>query len=281
MYIEKSRLDSKHFSKKFSQEKNDLKTVNELGKRLIAEDITFKEKQDVQMEIIESFHNYLTKYTELVKYGKVNLTQKDSFIFLSLFASKVATASNKYEALRRVAARMPVTFFDWEIEDIYNELVVVLLEVAQKYSNIEVGFTYYLQTFFRYAVKQWITKKWHDAHIYCDAKLEMDAKDLINSMENFEIRMNYNRLPKDLLDLNYLEDFGLGKIEYSEKWIFSCNETPFSSMSISQRQIIYRRFGLKENFASIEKSLCISRKDLKKEIEHIILIIKSPPCEAF
>lgn len=260
-------LAKNHFSHAFSSEINELKAVNKLGIRLLDE-LSDAERGELTLQILGCFSNYLLKYTNLVKYGRIDLRQKDSYIFLALFASgQGGNGKSKKEVFKTIARRMPVAFFNWDIEDVYGEMVVLLLEVMSKYKNKEVGFTYYLQTFFRYALKQWVTHHWNDATIYEYSKSSDNTRDLFSNFDNSEI---LHLIPKSMWDMSYLDGFGLEIHDTSDEWIFFCSALPFKNMSLTQRQILHMRYNQGLNFSQIEEAIGIKRKELKLEICYLV-----------
>ena len=135
------------------KEYNDVKEVNEIGARY-SQNPTPKDAEI----LIKAFHGFLMKYVKLLTPG--NNTAKyitnETKHFLSLFIQrKQRSSAEMAAAYKEVASRLPNMVIQTQMsaDDIYNELVCIFLEKAQKFKPEIGGFTGYIQYHFKYSVK--------------------------------------------------------------------------------------------------------------------------------
>lgn len=117
--------------------------------------------------IIRSFHPFLTKYTRFIKNGNLPYIQrknKDGRIYnkisptISSFIRLFITKGSKEERKKQFSAtciRIRELFEKYEYDDIYNELVLALLNMANKYKITKEGDKYHKEngTFHMYVSK--------------------------------------------------------------------------------------------------------------------------------
>lgn len=134
---------------------NSLEEVNKIGARFATE----PENGDAEL-LIKAFHGYLMKYLKLLtgssfESGGKYLPQ-DTKQFLRLFITGGdMSSSQRAEAFRKAAERLPNMAKQslMSADDIYNELVVIFLQLARKFNPNIGGFTGYIQHHFKFAVK--------------------------------------------------------------------------------------------------------------------------------
>jgi len=133
---------------------NSLKEVNGIGARFSGGAST----EDAEF-LIKAFHNYLMKYVKLLTGGGIEPSKyptRDTKQFLRLFiTASDLRGGDRNAAYRRVSERLPNMAKQSLMsgDDIYNELVVIFLQLAQKFDPNIGGFTGYIQHHFKYAVK--------------------------------------------------------------------------------------------------------------------------------
>lgn len=155
--------------------------------------------------ICQAFHQFLTKYTKFITYAILPHTpfidkngnerfKVDSSIssFVSLFIDKKATGGmTRSKAFSATCTKIQTLFSKYEYDDIYNELVLALLNMANKYKITQPGekfhkengtFHMYVSKCFHWEAYKFLKKLVHDplAHYevvqLCDQfdKLEFD-----------------------------------------------------------------------------------------------------------
>ncbi len=118
--------------------------------------------KDAAEELITGFEPYLNKYVSLLKYDVVDIRNRDTRGFLSLFVNekgvRASLARNKlpkkaYKAVHDVAAMLNKTCEGIDEEDLRQELVVVLLTLAKRFKKKgKKNFCGYVYNTFRYEI---------------------------------------------------------------------------------------------------------------------------------
>ena len=107
--------------------------------------------------ICKAFHQFITKYTKFIIYGILPHTpytdkngkerfRVDSSIagFVSLFIDKKSTMNmTKSKAFSVTCVKIQTLFSKYEYDDIYNELILALLNMAKKYKITQPGDKYH------------------------------------------------------------------------------------------------------------------------------------------
>lgn len=187
------------------QQNNDFYTESdykELQRNLI---LYKKGNAEAVTYICQAFHQFLTKYTKFITYGILPHTpfidkngnerfKVDSSVssFVSLFIDKKATEGmTRSKAFSATCTKIQTLFSKYEYDDIYNELVLALLNMANKYKITKPGekfhkengtFHMYVSKCFHWEAYKFLKKLVHDplAHYeviqLCDQfdKLEFD-----------------------------------------------------------------------------------------------------------
>lgn len=163
---ERSHLSKWHFGSQHTDLKkkyNKTKEINKIGQRFSET----KDPKDAE-QLLVAFNNYLLKYTNLLATGKITsegkdnnkfYISKDTKRFLSLFC-KNGIRSSKDE-LSQAAARLPNAFISMDADDIYNELVILFLDLLNKFNGTG-GFTGFIHHRFAWAVKARVFKWQND-----------------------------------------------------------------------------------------------------------------------
>jgi hypothetical protein len=150
---EHAQLSSWHFaSNSVSDDINSVEEVNEVGRRFVES----RDPDDAQF-LLKAFHNYLLKYMGLLATGKiaaegtrVRHIPADTRRFLALFMSPGVRPT--FGEFARTADRLPNACLWMSADDIYNELALIFLELANKFDG-RGGFVGFIQFRFAWAVK--------------------------------------------------------------------------------------------------------------------------------
>ena len=131
--------------------RNKVEVVNKIGARYAVAP-TAKDAQD----LVIAFHAFLMKYVKLLTPGPIPFKpSSETRDFLRLFMAKSEAMAMGYNAAyRMVSERLPNMAIQsmMSADDLYNELVVIFLEKAQKFNPEIGGFTGYIKYHFKYAV---------------------------------------------------------------------------------------------------------------------------------
>lgn len=132
--------------------------------------ILYKEgSQEAITYIVRMFHPFITKYVRFIKFGNLPYTEyqtkKGKFnkvsptisMFVSLFIDKKdkITKAEKKKVFSSTCTKIRALFEKYEYGDIYNELVLALLNMANKYKITQEGDPYHKKngTFHMYVSK--------------------------------------------------------------------------------------------------------------------------------
>jgi hypothetical protein len=149
-------------------------------------------------KLIEYFHGYIMKYVELLTRGIIakqgHRIPSDTRKFLGLFRPKESANIRPLAAkeMQTIAERIPNAFISMTADDIYNELVVLFLELASKFDSSIGGFTGYIGCHFKYALKQ---------------RMFQVQRDALNYLNFFEELLDTEELDEDI-DSDPDHDFG-------------------------------------------------------------------------
>lgn len=120
--------------------------------------------EDLAMELIRRFHSMLYKFMKLLITGKPDPHNASQRAFLNLFTNEKVLGQGGYAHL---AAKCTIIFRQDTPDDIYNQLVAIFLQLLQEFNpTMNVGFTYYVDYFFKYHLKKYMVSRYYDAMDY-------------------------------------------------------------------------------------------------------------------
>jgi len=240
--------------------------------------VTNPNSEDASM-LIRYFHGFLLKYVDLLAHGTIAKEGKrvppNTKYFLSLFRSGGSDKPSKMSntEMQLIANRIPNAFISMTPDDIYNEVVVLFLELARKY-NPEVGtFLGYITGHFKYALKQKMFQVQKDALNYLplyEEEIEDNySVELIDDEESYTKEIGYNEGSSRLL-----ESIGLEELNHSFVSSPPAHLSPF--LSRLQRKIIVLHFCENLSFSQISKQLNFgSASSAKAEYDKAIKILQT------
>lgn len=118
-------------SKKF----HDTKRVNELGIKY-ANSTDEQEKQTLQLEILQCFHGYLTKYLNMIIHGTLSSLNgaagREATVFLKTLMPRGSNSSDRL-ALLSACRTLHLAFKQMTGDDIYDTLVFCMIRALNKY----------------------------------------------------------------------------------------------------------------------------------------------------
>lgn len=182
--------------------------------------------QEAVTYIVRTFHPFVTKYTRFIKFGNLpymKMTNKKTGAtynkvsptissFVSLFIEKQGKLSKeeKKKVFSQTCVKIRGLFSKYEYGDIYNELVLALLNMANKYKITKEGDTYHKKngTFHMY-----VSKCFHWEAYRFLTKL---IKDPLTHFEALNLIDQFDDIPEDDDPDNYIvlasEDDSLDKM---------------------------------------------------------------------
>ena len=134
-----SDLSSTHYAYRWtipeSGNFNDTALVNELGIRY-ANSVDIREKQDLQLEILECFHGYLSKYLKMIVHGTLSSLNgaagKEATVFLRTLMPRTSNFNDRL-ALLAACRTLHLAFKQMTGDDIYDTLVFCMIKALNKY----------------------------------------------------------------------------------------------------------------------------------------------------
>lgn len=194
-------------------------------------------------KLLSAFNPFLMKYVTLLKTGKLVSENKksnrfrmskDTKRFLALFSSNGIRST--HSELSQAAARLPNAFRSMDANDVYNELVVIFLDLASKFNGTG-GFTGYIHHRFGWAVKtrmiQWQRDPTNHQPLYDEVIVGSGLTD-----DDLEEELNHNDIINH--ESSAIIDWGLPELTPN----FITQPTPpyDTIWSITQRRIIYYKY---------------------------------------
>jgi DNA-directed RNA polymerase specialized sigma24 family protein len=177
---------------------------------------------------------YLGKYFKMLRYGKLDLKDRDSRKFISLFlddSSMVKEMRKAYQykptqqAARRKLQNLEYSLRSMSDDDLRQELVAIFLKVAKRYEKVKstVDFNGYLYNYYRFEVANFIKKLLKPEELYvkhpdrlvsiADDLLE-DEDSMIELQESILLKLPMMQIDEEL-DVNWVRGLTCGE-EFKE-----------------------------------------------------------------
>ncbi len=161
--------------------------------------------KDAAEELVMGFEPYLSKYVNLLKYDVVDIMNRDTRGFLSVFINdrgvRTSLSRNKlpkhaYKAIHDVAAMLNKTCIGISEEDLHQELIVILLTLAKRFKKRgkKKNFCGYVYNTFRYELARRIMDMTRDP-IAFRADLNIRFDDEVYDAKEMEISMPVSNMP--------------------------------------------------------------------------------------
>ena len=232
--------------------------------------------------LVRYFHGYLVKYVDLLAHGSISTDGKrvppDTKNFLCLFRS-----SNDGKRIRLgipemqlIANRIPNAFISMTPDDIYNEMVILFLELAHKYDpdkcNPYGNFLGYVTGHFKFSLKQRMMQVQRDAlnyiPLYEEEIEDNESLDLSDDEGSYTQESGYHQESSRLL-----ESIGLEELNHS----FVSNPPDHLEHMLTrlQRKIMVLFFCEGLSFSQISKQLNFGNAtSAKAEYDRAIVILQ-------
>lgn len=244
-----------------------------------------KRRVELQTELLKTFHDYLLKYTLLLKGELENirftLKQSDTLEFLSLFLPRQSKSAADLLGITRYVARICESL---EARDVYNELCLIFIKLLQNYEVREnVGFTHYITKYMRWAIKDWIMGMSKEPLCRFTSSIEEDAKEsnpehivtiddnilrvyargslrLLSSQEFYDPRPNDIRLQLPQLNLG---------------WIRDPRNKFFATLKPYERFLLYLNYKEGLGVRQIGKRLGRTKDAINRHLQHILVKLRN------
>lgn len=218
-------------------------------------------------ELIIQMAPYLIKYFKIVKLGIIDLSNKDSRKFISLFIDSADARTRLKKPFQSTEARneayqkvmmIQSVFNDVPAEDLVQELIIALLILAKRFSKYrrKVSFCGYLYNAYRFELSRRIKKIMEDPLTYrFSCNIPYDDYAPTDDEEEEENPSMYSNDPIMLLD----DSLG-------NAWIrgITCGDM-FSCLTQLQRLILKLYYNDGESDTSIARKLSMHRVTVRAE----------------
>jgi len=228
------------------------------------------ERNDALTDLINQFGGYFNKYVDILHGGALNLHNRDTYRFLSLFLPKQEKTTQSITWVRRSIVRI---MQHYERGDIYNELVLIFINLLNKYKRVEneqgvVNFVHYFTTVFRFRVKDWYNSLTGQPllsnPVYIDEGLEDSDGNLLPFLADglitgigyeFDVSELDRRLDLKRLDM---------------AWVARSSDPLFRDCSQYDRYLLYNCFGLGKSVQSIADMLGRDKDTIWRHLHRIM-----------
>jgi hypothetical protein len=204
---------------------------------------------DIMSQLIDNFSPYIRKFARLAKSRTSrDISNKDTQQFLTLFLPP-----NRRRKLDMISAK---SFFQavlekFEEEEIFNELVALFIDLANRYEpSFGIGFTYYITQYMKWEVSKWV------------ARLTHEPLTGLRTLYEFVDELNPD-LTRDM-------DRELDLPRMTLSWVFECPEGIFSILSNYERYLLYLKYKEEMNSEKIAEKFQKSRQTIMKSINEAI-----------
>ena len=261
----------------------DLKEVD----RLVAEYKTFQtlenptrnqkiQRNKILTDLLEHFKDYMNKYVGLLRGGELNLRNKDTYQFLSLFlAGKPKDARSLMSARAQISRVMQY----YEEDDIFNELVIIFVNILDRYVPVVdeegnmVNFVYYFTMVFRFRVKDWfnklVTQPLLTDTISLDEEYEDEEGHVLPAKNSYMVQRAIETFLEEVEEVEKKLDFSGFEIS----WVINSDNPLFKGLTRYDRYLLYCHFGMNMSVQAIADALGRDKdtiwRHLSKILEHL------------
>lgn len=194
-----------------------------------------EKSDDLALEMIRRFHSMLYKFMKLLVTGKPDHHNASQRAFLNLFTTERVMGAGGYAQL---AAKCTIIFRHDTPDDIYNQLVAIFLQLLQEFNpTMNVGFTYYVDYFFKYHLKKYMVSRYYDAMDY----QHLDSEDIsayIISEQAGEQASSHTRAAVEVEGAFYEEDH-VRRLDTTVDIVGGKGFGPFKDLSTFERYVVY------------------------------------------
>lgn len=223
----------------------------------------------------DTVSKYIGKYYDLLRYGKMDFSNRDLRRFVSLFIADPDTRKalvpfyqygNVKAETMKIVGMLTERFEVVEEEDLLQDLRLLLLQQAMRYQKKgqKINFCGYLYNSYRFAVKHYYKWVFEDLLIYADEELDEYGED-----EGIDIEDEW-----------FFEDkyFEHEESELGFNWMHNRSTTfPFNRLSTYERTVLFLYYEKNHTDLEISKitgyhedTICRHRKRIKLKLEDIL-----------
>ena len=155
-------LSKWHYAREWKNKIYAVAETNELAVKYATDTV---KDEDLKLELIQRFHSMLYKFMKLFVTGRPDVHNASQRAFLNLFGGYEAGMSES--GYMKLASKCTIIFRQETPDDIYNQLVALFLQLLEDFNpKMSVGFTYYVDYFFKFHLKKYMVSRYYDALDY-------------------------------------------------------------------------------------------------------------------
>lgn len=236
--------------------------------------LKYKETKDEKYSeyIIESFAAFITSYVSLIKRQTCNIENYSIRSFMKLFSNpkeikvinsyKYKNAKNLNYVIFDIKNKIDTLFETFSEEDVVNELISTLLEMACEYKDTRPSFHTYVKKCFHFYAFRKLTKFTKDSSLKA---LSLDSDDTFYKNCRYDCE-SYDEISDYALRTSYNEASSKRYSVYDDRYLLDINwingytaHSPFSVLTPFERKIIIMRYVEGYNDLQIADKFGISR----------------------
>lgn len=235
---------------------------------------TVTERNEALGKLINQFTDYFYKYVNILHGGEINMRNRDTYRFLSLFLAGQQKDAQSIARVRYYVTRLMQRF---DREDIFNELVLIFIHLLDRYKRVEneqgvVNFVHYFTTVFRFRVKDWFNSLCNQPlmanPMYLDEGVEDDegnllpfiSPELVQAMgSKFEVQEFERKLDLRKLDMT---------------WVMGSQDPLFKGLSRYERFLLYNCYGLGKSVQSIADKLGRDKDTIWRHLQKTLDVLR-------
>ena len=209
--------------------------------------------------LLKAFHKYFMKYVTLTKGTLTTIDNSDTISFLCLFMSKdKKDLMGIYRYINYVCASL-------EEEDIYHELVIIFIELLNKFKFFpEVSFSFYITKYMRWAIKAWVMKIAQNPLTKTRALLSQPQ----------EIQQGLEQIPGDTESTKLLFTIDLELPELNLGWVIDPSSRLFGKLTQYERFLLYLNFKEGLGVRQISERLGRAKDTIHTQISRALVKLK-------
>ena len=218
-----------------------------------------EERNTVLSQLLEHFADYFSKYVNILHGGELNLQNRDTYFFLSLFLTNKPSNATSLGLVRYQMTRV-MQYYDRD--EIHNELVIIFIKILDGYRVVHeegyerhVDFVHYFSKVFRWRVKDFFNKLVNQPLL---------REPLSLSEEREDPEGNSMSLLDSLTIEKSVDEFGETSRQLEQKlelrsldlnWVIGTKDPLFKDLTRYERGLLYSYYGLGKSVQAIADGL--------------------------
>lgn len=230
----------------------------------------WKRRNKALSSLLESFQDYFSKYAIIFHGGELNMRNRDTRSFLGMFLAE----GEGFGDLAKARFRLTRVMKSFEQDEIYNELVLIFINLLDKYKirrKAETGelinFVRYFTQVFRWRVKDWFNRLAKDPLM--NAPSSLSDLDDVNEGSALNEFLTGRAMEISKEEMERMED-GLDVEGLDLAWVMQTKNRLFKELTIYQRQLLHMHFMLGLTMKEISERLGCDKDTVQRHLGLIL-----------